>query len=51
MKNKTSNQIELELTRKLLDVVNSKEEYNWLLAEETRLSSIIFIEMKGGINR
>jgi len=38
MKNKNFPQAELQLVRKLLGVVNSKEEFEYLKAEEKRLS-------------
>ena len=38
MKNKNLQQAELQLVRKLLGVVNSKEEFEYLKAEEKRLS-------------
>jgi len=37
MNNKNLQQMELELTRKLLGAVNSKEEFEWLKEEEKRL--------------
>ncbi len=39
MKNKSKQQTQLELIRKLLGVVNSTEELSYLKAEEVRLSS------------
>jgi len=43
---------ELKLTRKLLDLVNSKEEYEFLKKEEARLSSLLSSsysnKLKGG---
>jgi len=39
MENKNKQQMELELVRKLLGVVNSKEEFEYLKAEEKRLSA------------
>lgn len=38
MENKNLLHTELELTKKLLEVVNSKEEFDYLLGEEKRLS-------------
>ena len=40
MKNKNFLNTELELIEKLLSTVNSKEEFNYLLAEQARLSSL-----------
>jgi len=49
MENKNLNAIELELTQQLLDVVNSKEEFEFLKAEELRLGTPFFhIELEGG---
>jgi len=46
---------ELELTRKLLGLVNSKEEYEWLKKEEARLSSLLSSscsnKLKGGTRK
>ncbi|MBD3262906.1 hypothetical protein GF374_00825 [Candidatus Woesearchaeota archaeon] len=44
MKNKKFNiKAELELTTWLLGVVNSEEEYNYLLEEKARLSSLVSV--------
>jgi len=41
MENKNFIKEQLELTKKLLEVVNSKEEYEYLLSEVERLTSLI----------
>ena len=41
MKNKKLLHVQLDLTRKLLDVVNSIEEYNALKKEEAELLSLL----------
>ena len=41
MENKNLIKEELELTKKLLEVVNSKEEYEFLLSEVERLTSLL----------
>jgi len=51
MKNKILREAELELTRKLLGLVNSKEEYEFLRREEARLSFFLSNEMKGGTRK
>ena len=38
MENKKINRVELELIEQLLAVVNSKEEFDYLIAEKARLS-------------
>jgi len=40
MENKNNIQAELKLTCQLLDLVNSKEEFDYLIAEKARLCSL-----------
>ncbi|MBN1156050.1 hypothetical protein JXA85_00395 [Candidatus Woesearchaeota archaeon] len=42
---------ELEQTRKLLEIVNSEEEYNLCKADEARLLSLLSTQLKGGKRR
>jgi len=50
MENKKLFEQELKLTLQLLDVVNSKEEYDYLLAEKARLLSYS-TQLKGGAQK
>lgn len=53
MENKINIQAELELTKKLLNVVNSKEEFDYLTREVERLTSLLscLIQLKGGARK
>jgi len=47
MENKNNIQAELKLTCQLLDLVNSKEEFVYLIAEKTRLfSSLLLLQRR-----
>jgi len=50
MENKKLFEQELKLTLQLLDVVNSKEEYDYLLAEKARLVFCL-TQLKGGARK
>lgn len=50
MENKNIQLQELELIDKLLEAVNSKEEFEWLLAEKARLVNVVLL-MKGGTQK